>query len=177
MLKKRRKKLKRVMQIKGKNKVVLLLLIILLIITGCKKENHDALKFKEEYEKYNDTLTKVDIDENNPFIYINEKDINSLIENEKALVLFYGNPEDNSSRQMVMSIISSSKKGLGKVYYIEAKDNETYDVNGTKINSIPSMVAIVRKNLYSVVTENENINSVIETVIVELNTCDIDVGC
>ena len=159
------------MQIKGKNKVVLLLLIILLIITGCKKENHDALKFKEEYEKYNDTLTKVDIDENNPFIYINEKDINSLIENEKALVLFYGNPEDNSSRQMVMSIISSSKKGLGKVYYIEAKEN------GTKINSIPSMVAIVRKNLYSVVTENENINSVIETVIVELNTCDIDVGC
>lgn len=164
------------MQRKRKSKILIILLIILLIATGCKKENTDALRFKEEFEQYNDSLSKVNISESNPFVYT--KDIKENIESEKALVIFYANPKDENSRKFVKDIIElSESKGLKKIYYIEMDENNTYQLNDTKINNMPSLVSVIRKNVDSIADNKEESALLIEKVVTELNTCDINVGC
>ena len=163
---------------KRKSKIILVLLIVLFIITGCKKDDNsaDALAFKEEFESYNDLLTKLDISIDNPFVYTN--DVYSLVENEKAFVLFIGNPKDEGSRKMVDSILkASSKYGLKNVYYLQMFENDSYEIGGVKIDKIPSLVAIVRKEVNSVVNNKDKVDTIIETVVQELSSCDLEQGC
>ena len=161
-----------------KSKILIVLLIVLLIVTGCKKDekNLDAIRFKEEFEIYNDTLSKLDISEDNPFVYTN--DVYNLVENEKALVLFYANPKDENSRNIVESIIEKAKSSkLNKIYYIKMDENDNNEVGGVKIEKTPTLVSIIRKEVKETTSEKEKINLIIDPVVQELSTCDIDVGC
>ncbi len=169
--------MQRKLQIKRKSKILFVLLIILLVITGCKKEdNKDALMFKEEFESYNDELSKVFIDEDNPFVYTN--DVYKLVNDEKAFVMFFVNPKDEKSRSMIEPIIkSSSSLGLKKVYYFYLSEGDNYEVGGVQINKVPSILAVIRKKAYKVVYNKDNVNLIIESVVEELSSCDINQGC
>ena len=166
------------MQRKRRNKIIILLVLLLLVVTGCNKNNNsDAAKFKKEFESYNNTISKLEIDKNNPFVYANSDELVSIMEKDKALVLFYGNPQDKASRDMVEPLIEyASKKGLKKIYYIEMGDGDYY-VDGIKVENKPSLVSIIRSELYGMVNDKDHINSVIDPVVLELNTCDIEEGC
>ena len=164
------------MQRKRKSKIILVLLIVLLIVTGCKKEDTDALKFKREFEQYNDTLSKVNIDEDNPFIITN--DVYSLVENEKAFVVLYGNAKNEETRNIVEDVISVAKKSnLKKVYFVSVNEEDTIEFGGHKIENMPSLVSVIRKEVSLIVNDKDSINLVIDPVVQELSSCDIDVGC
>ena len=161
--------------LKRRSKILIILLIVI-CICGCKDKNTDAYKFKNEYESLNNTLKSVNISEENPFIYKTQEEILSLIDNEKALVIFYGNANDEDSRSIVEPIIEASKKnGLTKIYYVKLDGNE-YTINNEVINKT-TLVGIVRKEIYQISNDESNINSIIEKVAIELSTCDINVGC
>ena len=157
-----------------RNKLLVLLLVILLFLTGCSR--NDAVKFKKEFEKYNNTLTKIEISKDNPFEYA--KDINKLLKEEKAFVVFYGSPTDNESREMVNNIINTAKdSNLKKVYYVEMKEKESYEIAGAKIDKMPSLVGIIRGEINCITIEKDKVNTIIDPVVIELSTCDIEVGC
>lgn len=161
---------------KRKSKIFLILLVSILLLTGCKDKNTDAYKFKEEFESYNDSLTKVNISDDNPFVYTN--DIYSAVENDKALVIFCANPKDEDSRKIVESIIDySSKHGLSKIYYVEVNETDNLEIGGVKIEKIPSLMGIIRKQVTGVVNDKDSISTIIDPVVTELNTCDIEQGC
>ena len=161
---------------KRKSKIFLLLLITILLLTGCKDKNTDAYKFKEEFESLNNSLTKVNISEDNPFVYTN--DIYNAVENEKALVIFCASPKDEESRKIVESIIDySSKHGLSKIYYINIDETDNLEIGGVKIEKIPSLIGIIRKQVTGVVNDKDSINTIIDPVITELSSCDIEQGC
>lgn len=87
-----------------KNKLLIILGIVLLLVVGVilffvlKPEkqinvNADALKFKEEYEKLNDTYaygdvkySNLNIDEANPFVYTSAEKIVETLENGTGII-------------------------------------------------------------------------------------------
>jgi len=162
-----------------KSKLLLIIIILLLVITGCKnKTNNDGKLFKDEFEKYNDTYIALNIDEDNPFVIKTQEEIIKSIDSEKAFVVFYANPKDNNSRQMVDSIIKEAKNlSLKTVYYVQMDGESNYQINDKKIEKYPSLVAVIKKDMYSLINNKEEISTVIEPVVKELSSCDIDVGC
>lgn len=107
-----------------KLKKILLISISLLLISGCSsKEKTDAIKFKEEYEKYNDSKIKLEIDENNIITYATTEEINKIIK-EKTGVIFIGSPKDNLSRTAIKTLLEASDStDLTTIYYIDKIDN------------------------------------------------------
>ena len=83
-------------------KILLSLLIVLSVftLTSCgEKEvkNSDAIKFKEEYEKLNGeknrngvTYRKVEIDEDNPFVFATAEEIQEKIDNKETFAVYFG---------------------------------------------------------------------------------------
>ena len=83
-----------------KNMIIRVLIVILMMIGAIaffnvsqnKKENEDAIKFKEEYEKLNNekvgefTYSKIDIKEDNPFVYADAKDVVNTLKNGTGLI-------------------------------------------------------------------------------------------
>lgn len=157
-----------------RNKLFILLIVILLIVSGCSKT--DAVKFKKEYEKYNKSVSELKIDKDNPFVYVD--DLDKIIKEEKAFVLFYGNPQDSTSREMVKSIIDVAKtNNLKKVYYIQMEEDKKYEILDTSISRMPSLLAVIKKEVHAIAIESHKVNFIIEPVVTELSTCDIEVGC
>jgi hypothetical protein len=95
-------------------KICFLLISILSIFsfTGCTKNNEDALTFKEEYESLNGEINsnglahrEVDIDENNPFVYITPSEIIEKIENNETFYLYFGSAYCPWCRSVVEMVI------------------------------------------------------------------------
>lgn len=95
----------------------IIIILIVLILTGCTSVS-DGLRFKQEYEKYNDTLHKVSIDEDNYIIYASTNKIIEII-NSGTGVIFIGNEQDNECRQMISTLIEAANStNLEKIYYL-----------------------------------------------------------
>ena len=100
---------------------------IFLIVNHKGKVVTDALKFKEEYEAYNDYVNpntdekflSVIIDENNPIIYKTAKEIVEILKNEDALILF-GYPSSSENRMVIEALLeATSEAKVGKLYYLD----------------------------------------------------------
>ena len=108
-------------------KVVIVLLSILFTIpiVGCA--NKDAKKFKEEYEKLNNTQTasgkitrEVNIDSDNPFIYKEAEDIVTMINNKETFVVYFGFNSCPWCRSMIENLIKAAKDTNTKtIYYVD----------------------------------------------------------
>ena len=106
------------------NKKKLLITIIIVLLIGCtKKEQSDAIKFKEEYEKYNNTKIKLNISEDNIIKYATKKEIKEIIKN-KSGVIFIGDPKDNQSRVAIKCLLNASEStDLQQIYYTKDTTN------------------------------------------------------
>ena len=108
-------------------KVVIVLLSILFVIpiVGCT--NKDAKKFKEEYEKLNNTPTssgkitrEVNIDKNNPFVYKTAEDIVTMLNNKESFVVYFGFNSCPWCRSMIENLIKAAKDTNTKtIYYVD----------------------------------------------------------
>ena len=122
-----------------KKKIFLLVLMMFLLITGCgEKEviNEDALRFKNEYESlngqttsYGTTYREVNIDSDNPFIYISASDLVKKIENGETLYIYFGDKMCPWCRSVIETTIKSAKeKKINKIYYVEIWDNDHNEI-------------------------------------------------
>lgn len=108
-------------------KVVIILLSILCIIpiAGCATK--DAKKFKNEYEKLNNTSTasgkitrEVNIDKNNPFVYKTAEDIVTMLNNKESFVIYFGFNSCPWCRSMIENLIKAAKDTNTKtIYYVD----------------------------------------------------------
>lgn len=115
-----------------KKKVFLFLIMMAMIFSlgGCfKKEESDAVKFKEEYESLNGEKSKsgkiypeVSIDEDNIVEYIDMKEASELIQNNSG-VFYFGFPECPWCRNAVpMLLQAADNTDIDKIYYINMYD-------------------------------------------------------
>ncbi len=108
-----------------KTKIFLLLLIITVLgVTGCNK-NEDAIKFKEEYESFNNKSNNyfkyrnINIDEDNPFVFATDAEIVKKIENKETFIVYLGDPQCPWCRSIIEQAIKSAKDNkIDKIYYV-----------------------------------------------------------
>ncbi len=102
----------------------LFFVILILICIGCTNNKvSDSVKFKREYEKYNNEYLKLDIDEDNIIKYSDVQEINKIISSGTG-VIFIGNAKDDISRRVIDILFKvSDSTGLDKIYYIDSLDN------------------------------------------------------
>lgn len=106
---------------------VIFLLIFSLLLIGCSNEvknNSDSLKFKQEYESFNDKVVNdikyhnVTINENNPVIYSTYEEIFSVLESGSGII-FFGSPECQWCRSMIKVLLDAlDSVGVEKLYYM-----------------------------------------------------------
>ena len=99
-----------------------------LILNRDKTVLSDALRFKQEFEEYNNAtysgayegdLIKVNIPEDNPFVYKSAQDIIDVLHNEEAYILF-GYATDPLIRNAISVLIEALKeRGVNQVYYVD----------------------------------------------------------
>ncbi len=133
-------------------KKLILIIICLVTITflgGCTKEEPKELadneRFKEEYEslngqKYNNqTIRKITIAQDNPFIYKTASDIVDMMDQKKSFVVYFGFAKCPWCRSMIEELITVAKENnIGIIYYVdisEIRDTKEYDETGTIITT------------------------------------------
>lgn len=98
---------------------IVLLIVLTILITACNKELTDGLKFKKEYEKYNNEKIELNISEKNIIEYKTIEEINNIVKN-KSGVIFIGTPKDNKSRISIKLLLDASEStDLQEIYYID----------------------------------------------------------
>lgn len=109
--------------------ITLLAFACLFMFTGCNKELSDAKKFKQEYESLNNVndngkrVRSINIDINNPFVYVTEKDIINLIDKKETFVVYFGFAKCPWCRSVLPSLIDAANDlGIEKIYYVDIKD-------------------------------------------------------
>ena len=120
-----------------KKYVFLTILIIgLVFFTGCGNKNKDAVKFKEDYEQFNDKETpsgkkyrKVSIDEKNPFVYTTGSDIVKRIEKKETFYVYFGDAKCPWCRSAIEKFIKVAKENkIDKVYYVNIWDDDYNEI-------------------------------------------------
>lgn len=94
-----------------------------------KKEESDSLKFKKEYEEYNDkenasgkTYPKVEVEDDNPIKYSNADEIVKLVNNGTGII-YLGYPTCPWCRNAVPILLQAAKDtGIDKIYYMNMHD-------------------------------------------------------
>lgn len=98
----------------------------------------DSIKFKEDYESLNGTkdssgtqIRSILIDEDNPFIYADAKDIVSMVENKESFVVYFGFNSCPWCRSVLTSLIASAKENnITKIYYVDVLNiRDKYELN------------------------------------------------
>lgn len=127
-----------------KSKLLIILGAIFLLILGVvlfislkednkePKEKNDALKFKEAYEKLNDTYaygstkySTLDIMEDNPFVYASEKEVIDFLKNGTGII-YFGYPKCPWCRNAVNVLQHLS---VDEILYVDMYEKrDTYEV-------------------------------------------------
>ena len=120
-----------------KKNLLFCLLTITLIITGCgKKNNQDAINFKNEYESLNGKVNAngmehrtVSIDDDNPFIYASAKEIINMYENGETFYVYFGDTQCPWCRSVIEKAIEVAKKNkIDKIYYVKIWDDDHNEI-------------------------------------------------
>lgn len=128
---------------KNMKKIVVSLILFSFLFgeLGCsstvKKEKSDAIKFKEEYEKLNDTIRESDgalynnvsIDEKNPIKYIGAKEAVEIIKNKTGVIYFGASwcPWCRNAIQVLFDV--AKKRNIDVIYYVDMdKVRNIYEV-------------------------------------------------
>ncbi len=109
-----------------KKKFVVMMLCFLCLGCGKKEELGDSIRFKEEYEQYNEEYISLKISESNLIKYSTVEEVNQIIK-EGTGVIYIGSPQDDLSRRVVDILFSvASNTGLEQIYYFDSLD----EING-----------------------------------------------
>ena len=74
-------------------------------------------------------------------------------------------------------INSAKSNNLKTIYYVKMEENESNDLLSLKVENIPLIVSVIRGNVDLCTSEEDKIDSIVNKVATELNSCDINVGC
>ena len=130
-----------------KEKIMLILVPILLAIISIiayisiSSIGKDSLKFKREYESYNNksiydnvNYINLNISFNNPIKYSNYDEIFKVLNSETGII-FLGSPKIQDSRNIVNTLLKSvNDKKINKIYYLDiTNDMDSYIVEDNKL--------------------------------------------
>ena len=156
----------------GKKIIVLFLIIIsIFLITGCRKNNADAKKFSEEYEKLNNTKApygdnenyrNISIPKNNSFVYSNAKEILEMIDNKETFYVYFGSAHCPWCRSVIEKAVEvANKNKVEKIYYVniwkgfhEEILRDTYEIGD---NNKPNKVKDGSKEYYKLLNKFDNL--------------------
>ena len=107
---------------------IILFVLCIVLVTGC--HNHDNLKFKNDYESlngkkttYNTVHRTINIDEDNPFVYSDLKNINKMIKKKKTFIVYFGANWCPWCRSILPTVIKEAKENkIDKIYYINVRE-------------------------------------------------------
>lgn len=112
-------------------------LIIVLILTGCTKEDtKKGLEFKKDYESLNGLESKsgkvhreLSIDEDNPFIEIEVKELLEKIENKETFYVYFGDKLCPWCRSVIEKAIEVAiDEEIDEILYIPIWDDEGNEI-------------------------------------------------
>ncbi len=156
----------------GKKIIVLFLIIIsIFLITGCRKNNADAKKFSEEYEKLNNTKApygdnenyrNISIPKNNSFVYSNAKEILEMIDNKETFYVYFGSAHCPWCRSVIEKAVEvANKNKVEKIYYVniwkgfhEEILRDTYEIGD---NNKPNKVKDGSKEYYKLLNKFDSL--------------------
>ena len=156
----------------GKKIIVLFLIIIsIFLITGCRRNNADAKKFSEEYEKLNNTKApygdnenyrNISIPKNNSFVYSNAKEILEMIDNKETFYVYFGSAHCPWCRSVIEKAVEvANKNKVEKIYYVniwkgfhEEILRDTYEIGD---NNKPNKVKDGSKEYYKLLNKFDNL--------------------
>lgn len=128
-------------------KVIYIFVVICLVFLsiGCfNKTSKDALKFKKEYEEYNDkksssgkTYPSLNISKNNPIKYKTSEELVDIIKN-KTGIIYFGFPTCPWCRSALPALFEASEEAsISTIYYLnvkEERDTKKIDASGKVVN-------------------------------------------
>ena len=98
---------------------ILILVVILGVFFVKSSSKSDAIKFKEEYEKYNNGNLKLTISKNNPFVYRTEDKIVKILNNNTGMI-YLGNAKNDDYRNVLKTIMPlADSNEVKKIFYLD----------------------------------------------------------
>lgn len=122
-------------------KYLICLLSLLFIISGCTNtdKESDAMKFKTEYESLNGTIREkdgktirtIEIDENNPIVYISDEKLVEKINNKDSFIVYFGFNDCPWCRSIVPTMLQVAKDlSIPQVLYCDVKNiRDTFELD------------------------------------------------
>ena len=125
-----------------KKLLLLILLVSVSLMAACRKDySEDHARFKQEYELLNGQTNSsgkeyrsIEIDENNPFVYIDFEDAVKMMQSGKTFILYCGANWCPWCRSILPVFIQTAReKKIDVVYYVDVKpdnltENEKRDI-------------------------------------------------
>ena len=151
-----------------KKKLIIGLILLLILITGLVttyiliQNSKDSYKFKKEYESYNNKsweyegkkgkYLNIEINKDNPIIYLNDENIvKELKEGDK--IIYFGFPDCNWCRVAVPVLLKSAEEnGVEKIYYYdfgEVREAFEKDKNNEKAKIYQQIIEVLDSNITS----------------------------
>ena len=149
-------------------KLTIGLILILILITGLVttyiliQNSKDSYKFKKEYESYNNKsweyegkkgkYLNIEINKDNPIIYLNDENIvKELKEGDK--IIYFGFPDCNWCRSAVPVLLKSAEEnGVEKIYYYdfgEVREAFEKNKNNEKAKIYQQIIEVLDSNITS----------------------------
>ncbi|MGM9878415.1 MAG: thioredoxin family protein [Bacilli bacterium] len=152
---------------KNKKLIIGLILILILIIGAITtyiliQNSKDSYKFKKEYESYNNKsweyegkkgkYLNIEINKDNPIIYLNDENIvKELKEGDK--IIYFGFPDCNWCRAALPVLLKSAEEnGVEKIYYYDFGEvRETFEKNknNEKAKIYQQIIEVLDSNITS----------------------------
>ena len=149
-------------------KLTIGLILILILITGLVttyiliQNSKDSYKFKKEYESYNNKsweyegkkgkYLNIEINKDNPIIYLNDENIvKELKEGDK--IIYFGFPDCNWCRAALPVLLKSAEEnGVEKIYYYyfgEVREAFEKNKNNEKAKIYQQIIEVLDSNITS----------------------------
>lgn len=113
-------------------KVLIVLIVVILLLIGAflllPKEEKDSKRFRNDY-------SDLDIEKNNPIVYLNDQNLISELSTKDKLV-FLGRPSSKETKKAIPILLKVAKdNGIDKIYYydltnIAEKEDIVNDLTG-----------------------------------------------
>lgn len=152
---------------KNKKLIIGLILILILIIGAITtyiliQNSKDSYKFKKEYESYNNKsweyegkkgkYLNIEINKDNPIIYLNDENIvKELKEGDK--IIYFGFPDCNWCRAALPVLLKSAEEnGVEKIYYYdfgEVREAFEKNKNNEKAKIYQQIIEVLDSNITS----------------------------